>query len=163
MVKTISKSNGLKSRASRAKNGIALIFDLEGFSKFFNQPDVHEYIPEYLNTVIDAVETCIFGGKKPGENKITYDPLPIFPAHKKFLGDGMLYVWTPPKDAHTFPTPFITLLANRLWNLKRNFGVLNKACVDTVPVFQLPPRIRFGLARGTVYELSAAGSQERES
>ena len=162
MPKSISKGKGFRNRAGRAQNGIALIFDLEGFSKFFNQPDVHEYIPTYLNIVTDAVESCIFGGKCYWSGSEELNVLQIDPVHKKFLGDGVLYVWTPPKGEDTFSINFITILANRLWNLKNAFGEVNKACADFVPEYELPLRIRFGLARGTVYELSVARSKERE-
>jgi hypothetical protein len=51
------------SHVEKPHDGIAVIFDLQGFSKFANQPDVHDFVPRYLNTVIGAVETCIFGGE----------------------------------------------------------------------------------------------------
>src|SRR5258708_2469730 len=51
-----------EAKASRAMNGIALVFDLEGFSAFFNQPDVHNYVPRYLNHVLEAVTRCYAGG-----------------------------------------------------------------------------------------------------
>ncbi len=161
MAKRISRGKGFQKRASRAQNGIALIFDLEGFSKFFGHPDVHEYVPTYLNIITKAVENCLFGGTLPGDGQ-AMNPLKIVPVHKKFLGDGMLYVWTPPSDTDRFPPNSIIVLVNRLWNLKNNFGKVNKSCADTVPIYELPSRIRFGLARGTVYELSAVGSKERE-
>ena len=30
--------------ASRPKQGLVVIYDLEGFSRFFNQPDVQDYM-----------------------------------------------------------------------------------------------------------------------
>ena len=50
-----SRSDIFKPSASRPFKSISLLFDLEGFSGFFSQPDVHDYISKYLNLVIDAV------------------------------------------------------------------------------------------------------------
>lgn len=145
-----------KPRASRALNGIALVFDLEGFSKFFNQPDVQDYVPSYLNHVFRAISCCINGGENfwvADDKRETLEPLKLPPPNQKFLGDGALYVWIQPKDKE-LDIASIRALANRLWNLKQAFGKVNKCCHDDVPVADLPPRIRFGLARGTIYELS---------
>ena len=88
MPKKISKFKGFKPKAGRATNGIAVIFDLEGFSRFFNQPDIHDYIPKYLNHVFNAVESALFGGKcywyEDLDNKI-FKPLDILPVHRKFV------------------------------------------------------------------------------
>lgn len=163
MAKSITKSRGFKPKAGRGRNAIALIFDLQGFSNFFNQPDVHEYVPNYLNTVIGAVESTFFGGdafwlQKPSKTA----PLSVLPVHRKFMGDGVLYVWVSRPNSDSFSNSFLGSLSNRLWNLKRNFEKVNRACADKVPVFELPTRIRFGLARGTAYELSTEGTTNRE-
>jgi class 3 adenylate cyclase len=155
--------DGFKTHAGRATNGLAMIFDLEGFSKFFNQPDVHEYVPTYLNLVIDAVERCIFGGPTVWTTEgDDVKPLGILPIHRKFLGDGMLYVWSfsglPPEEC----TMAIVSLCNRLWNLKRHFSKVNAHCTERVPVADLPSRIRFGIGRGTIMELTRDSASERE-
>jgi len=142
-----------------------VIFDLGGFSKFFNLPDVHTYIPRYLNHVIKCVETAFFGGPWPWSSRDKIDKASALspgPVHRKFLGDGALYVWTPPKGSDTFSNTFIHLLANRLWVLQSDFVAINKACADDIPVFELPTSIRFGVARGTVFELSIEGSRANE-
>ena len=51
------------STASHPKHGIAMIYDLEGFSRFFNQPDVQDYVPKFLNLVSEALSIAIYGGK----------------------------------------------------------------------------------------------------
>lgn len=38
-------------KASYPRNAVALLYDLEGFSRFFNQPDVQDYVPTFLNHV----------------------------------------------------------------------------------------------------------------
>ena len=59
-------------------------------------------------------------------------------------------------------TSNIITLCNRLWELQNNFSVLLQKCSDDIPVFELPKGIRFGLARGTVYELTNRKTRERE-
>ena len=42
------------------------------------------------------------------------------------------------------------------------YSRVNKACADKIPFLELPSAIRFGLARGTVFELSVLDSSEKE-
>src|SRR6266436_5572803 len=112
MAKALTSTIKFESRGGSPVHGLALLYDLEGFSRFFNQPDVQDYVP-------------------------------------KFLGDGMLYVWTLRKGDADFDPAFITDLCNRLRNLKLRFAEVLKRAADDVPVVDLPSRIRFGLARGT--------------
>lgn len=165
MNKVLHKAQHFKSEASHARDGVAVIFDIAGFSKFFNQPDVHSYIPKYLNHIIRCVEIAIFGGSTfwlKGEKVETLSPLPVIPVHRKFLGDGMLYVFSLPKDVAVNPVMFVVALINRLWNIQREFKAISRACADFVPVAELPTGIRFGIARGTIYELSIEKSHDRE-
>jgi len=53
-------------------------------------------------------------------------------------------------------------LVNRLWNLKNNFGKILSKCSDEVPVVDLPKKIRFGLAAGSVYKLTYEDSNKEE-
>lgn len=158
-----SNTLGFKPQASRAKNGVALIFDLEGFSKFFNQPDVHDYVPKFLNHVLDSMSLVFFGGDFYWEDDCKNQPgLIQTPIHEKFLGDGALYIWTPQSEGESFSNYFITVLVNRLWSLQMRFQEVVKKAADDVPVYDLPQRIRFGLARGTIYELAHRGSKNKE-
>lgn len=149
------------SHVEEPHNGIAVIFDLQGFSKFVNQPDVHDFVPRYLNTVITAVETCVFGGKaywlKEPED---YAPMFILPVHRKFMGDGMLYIWSLEYTPHSKVPGFVTILCNRLWDLKARFKKVNQACA--APVTNFPSRIRFGVARGGISELSCGDKAAKE-
>ncbi|HYG79886.1 MAG TPA: hypothetical protein VD861_05835 [Pyrinomonadaceae bacterium] len=153
------------STASRPKNGLALIYDLEGFSQFFNQPDVQDYIPKFYNEVSHAISVCIFGGDAywvPDLKERKFQALVgMTPIHEKFLGDGSMYLWTVNKDEPLTIT-FIQALCNRLWNLKTLFHEVIKKASDKVPVMDVPQRIRFGLARGTIYELRRRNSAQRE-
>lgn len=163
MRKLAFHSQYFKPEASRAREGIAVIFDIAGFSSFFNQPDVHNYIPQYLNHIIKCVEISLFGGKNfwRGDKAENIPPLPVIPVHQKFLGDGVLYVWSP-KESKSLSKSLILPLTNRLWNIQMQFSEINKACVDFIPVAELPSGIRFGVARGTIFELSVENSREKE-
>ena len=77
------------------------------------------------------------------------------------MGDGAMYLWAAEKS-EAFTENFIYLLCNRLWNLKTEFNEVVKKSHDQVPVTDVPRRIRFGLARGTIYELKRRNSQQRE-
>lgn len=142
------------SSASHPQNAIALIYDLEGFSNFFNQPDVQEYIPAFLNIISDAISTCLFGGTAYWQDGVKYPPLSSTPIHEKFMGDGGLYIFTP-DGLSDFREGFPVALCNRLYILRKNFHAVVQKCTDVVPVFAIPQNIRFGLARGTVYELES--------
>jgi hypothetical protein len=151
-----------KPEASRARDGIAMIYDIAGFSAFFNQPDIHKYMPRYLNHISKCLDICIYGGEQywnPNEPEL--GPLRLLPVHRKFIGDGALYIWAP-KDATQIRPDFIIPLANRLWNLQRYFENVTLACADEIPLMELPSAVKFGIARGTVFELSIEGSQTKE-
>jgi len=152
-----------KPRASFPEQAIVLIFDLEGFSKFFSQPDVQEYVPKFMNIVLDALDITINGGEaywwKTGDgkkNKIL-KPLPKH-IHSKFLGDGALYIW----HYNDFKHIEIISLINRLYNLKLWFYKVVEKASETVPVIDIPKNIRFGVAAGSVYKLTYNNSNKEE-
>lgn len=142
------------SSASHPQNAIALVYDLEGFSNFYNQPDVQEYIPVYLNIISDSISTCLFGGAAYWQDGAKYTALSSTPIHEKFMGDGGLYIFTP-GGLSDFREGFPLALCNRLYMLRKNFHHVVKKCSDAVPVFAIPQKIRFGLARGSVYKLES--------
>lgn len=152
-------------KASHPKNALVLMYDLEGFSRFFNQPDVQDYVPTFLNHVSEAMGVCLFGGDASGwagqvQKKI--DPLPLRVVHEKFLGDGALYIMMPPGRDSDFSAATLQRLCNRLWLLKTFFGDFANRVLDRVPVVKIPRRIRFGVSRGAVYELKKPRTTERE-
>jgi len=151
-----------RSKASRPMHGLVMFFDLEGFSQFFNQPDLQDYIPAYLNTVFESIHITIGGGKAYWmEDKKEFSPLQS-PSHVKYLGDGAMYIWTAEEKTGDFDTDFIIRLCNRLWFLKNYFPKINKKCCEEIPVAEVPQRIRFGLARGTLHELYLKDSDRKD-
>lgn len=121
----VNKFGGFKS-AERPSLGLALIFDISGFTKFFNKPDIHFYMTDYINEIIDCVETNIWGGSDYWGNtppELT-EELELKPFMRKFLGDGMLYVWEDNEDKILLNPEFKIILINRLWNLQLHFKKL---------------------------------------
>lgn len=141
------------SSARTHEDAVALIYDLEGFSKFVNQPDAHTYVPRFFNHVSKAVEIVICGGRPYWTDEDgTYTALPP-PTHQKYLGDGALYIWVATK-AHPFTLRFKRELLNRLRTLARGFAAVEKSSSERVPVALRPRRIRFGISEGRVHELA---------
>lgn len=162
MPRLLTDTISFDTKASRPKHAIVVIYDITGFSKFLNQPDVHEYAPRFLNHISKVMSIIIFGGNRYWEKDLEgWEALPP-PVHEKFLGDGALYIWLPPGNAKEFPSLFITNLCNSLWNIQNDFKEILKKCADDIPVYEIPQGIRFGLTRGTVYELTNRKTHERE-
>ena len=162
-MKSITSTFTFTEKASPPKNGIALIYDLEGFSRFFNQPDVQTYVPVFLNHVSAAISQTFFGGKPywtPDTQSLS--PMKLRVVHEKFMGDGGLYVLMPPDKKEEFSTGQLAILCNRLWNIKSFFNRVVDTALEKVPVAELPRKIRFGLSRGTIYELRSASHNRRE-
>jgi class 3 adenylate cyclase len=150
-------------KASHPKNALALVFDLEGFSTFFNQPDVQDYVPAFLNHVSEAMAICLFSGEPYWrETQNPYKALSLRVVHEKFIGDGALYIILPPPGDSDFKVGSLRALCNRLWNVKDGFGEVVRQCLEKVRVVDIPRRIRFGLSRGSVFELRQTTTKARE-
>jgi class 3 adenylate cyclase len=141
---------------------VALLYDLEGFSRFFNQPDVQDYVPAFLNHVSAAMGVNLFGGEAYWAHNETIGPLEIEVAHEKFTGDGALYILLPQGGASDFPAGTLQHLCNRLWTLKNRFDEVVNRVFEMVPVLEVPRKVRFGLSRGSVYELRTHGGAASE-
>jgi class 3 adenylate cyclase len=161
-MKSQTSTFSFTGKASYPKNAVALLYDLEGFSRFFNQPDVQDYVPTFLNYVSEAVGVNLFGGEAYWANNATICPLEIEVVHEKFTGDGALYILLPPAGSSDFPPGTLQHLCNRFWTLKNRFNVVVNRALDLVPVLEVPRKIRFGLSRGSVYELPTQGETGSE-
>jgi class 3 adenylate cyclase len=148
------KFSGFKN-AERPSVGLALVFDISGFTNFFNKPDIQDYITDYINKIIDCVEICIWGGKSFWlEDKQHIDKLKLVPVMRKFLGDGMLYVWENDENDSFSRGNFKMSLLNRLWSVQKYFEEINNSLYDHMPTGDLPVAVKFGVAQGTVYKLT---------
>ena len=148
------KFEGFKS-AERPTVGLALVFDISGFTNFFNKPDIHFYMTDYINQMISCVDTTIWGGADFWSEEVEekQDSLDIMPIMRKFLGDGMLYVWEDNGEGILGETTLKIQLINRLWNIQLNLDRINKRLNETIPVGDLPNAIKFGIAQGTIFKL----------
>ena len=148
--------------SDRPSLGVAMIFDISGFTNFLNKPDIHFYAPRYINHIIECVEACIYGGRDYWTGATDdLSPLPLLPIFRKFLGDGMLYIWEN-NDENAFANTDIKIdLVNMLWNLQKFFDKVNRKLYTKIPLGDLPPKIKFGIAQGTIYRLTEPdGSQD---
>lgn len=163
MTRKLSDTMQFDPKASKPMRAIVMIYDISGFSKFFNQPDVQEYVPLFLNHISSAFSTVFNGGlmywSSPDKPVAR---LGIDAVHEKFMGDGCMYIGLPLNGALDFPPSDIGYLCNRLWNIQNNFHKIRKKTSEFIPVFDLPDAVRIGLAKGTVYELVNARSRQRE-
>jgi class 3 adenylate cyclase len=154
-----------KPTAGRLQHAIVLIADLEGFSAFCNIPDAQLYAARFLNCVGEALNICIRGGNAywiPPEQWRKRHQLPLpAPTHQKFLGDGALFLWVGSQH-HGLSTRQLTSLCNRLWNLQEWFEAVREKAAATIPIADLPRRIRFGLAGGMVTELVRTDNGQKE-
>jgi class 3 adenylate cyclase len=150
--------SSFKPTASYPQKAVVMIFDLEGFSNFFSQPDVQEYVPKFLNIILDAVDSVINGGDgywRTGAKDLVALPKPI---HSKFLGDGALYIWR----YNDFEYDELITLVNRLYILRLRFSKILLKAAEVVPVIDMPKNIRFGIAAGSVYKLTYKDSNKEE-
>ena len=151
-----------KLSTSRPQHALVLVYDLAGFSQFFSQPDVQDYVPRFLNYVSDALTIVFNGGEPYWEDSPNEDPPLLAPIHQKFLGDGALFLWSPDGGGTQFDPQFLSDLLLRLWWLKTRFSRVVEQAKEDVPIADLPSQIRFGLARGTVYRLGRQNSMKEE-
>jgi class 3 adenylate cyclase len=152
-----------KSTASFPEHAIVMTFDLEGFSQFFSQPDVHNYVPKYLNVVMEALDLIINGGDLYWGSDTKIKKFKVGksmpkPMHSKFLGDGALYVWR----YHDFTAATIINLVNSLFNFANGFEKVVQKATEDVPVVDYPKRIRIGISAGSVYKLTYSNSNKEE-
>ena len=155
----ISRTSFFNLTASPPELGLVLMFDLDGFSKFFSQPDVHLYVPKYINRIFEAMSIVIYGGVSYWKDNEKLHPF-IEPAQWKYMGDGALYIWTL-KDIEQ-SNKDILFFINKLWNIKNYFHNIIQRCSEDVPVVDFPKRIRFGLAAGSIYKLTYTQSSAVE-
>lgn len=145
------------TKAGNPELGLALVFDISGFTNFFNKPDLQYYITDYINHIIECIEINIYGGNAywvPEEEFKSNLPLTLKPKMRKFLGDGMLYIWENDEKNTLNNDSFKIKLINRLWNLQLHYNYINKHLYERIPIGDLPTTVKFGIAKGTLYKLT---------
>lgn len=144
-------------------NAVVLVADLEGFSTFFTQPDVQLYVPKFLNKVFSGLDTAVSGGNASWLDA-KYSPLQELPLpiHSKFLGDGALFIWKYGARTGGLSQTQLNDLIYRLYVFALQFPNFLDTFSDEIPLVDVPKRIRFGLASGSVYQLKRQESSEEE-
>lgn len=126
--------------------GICAVIDLEGFTPFCTQPDNPQKLPSFLNFVFNKVDDS-FQAAGLSESW----------AHRKFLGDGALYVWRlKPNEEKALGTKIVLALHN----LYRTYPTEILDEIDELNIRAAPKRIRVGIAQGEITELQADYGQE---
>jgi hypothetical protein len=145
-----------KPRAQPAYDGLAVIYDLSDFTHFFTQPDAHRYVPRFLNRMAEAISIIVHGGNQYWlDSPEAAEPIRLPLVHRKFLGDGELLLFRIGEDDTDVP-----FLINRLWNIQNSYSKILKAAQADIPVAIMPPSIKFGIARGDLYELKRVDPQD---
>jgi hypothetical protein len=136
------------TQESRAIPAIAALFDLQGFTGFCRQIEPHLSIPVYLNSFIawifDSIKAETVKEHKGDEVMLWHD----FPFMVKFMGDGLLVMWTT-------ETMGVTPQHNLIISL---LGICRKYETEFYPkmkrkVVDAPSRLRCGIAKGTVFSV----------
>lgn len=128
---------------------LAAIFDLENFTSFFNQPDPHIVVPEYLSIFLDWCFKEIsnkFKKDDENENITIWGSLPFF---AKFLGDGILFIWD------TSYSMGVNGICNIIITLH---DICTEYSSDLLPIVRrkaakIPLRLRCGIARGQIMSI----------
>ena len=124
---------------------LAVIFDLEGFTDFTNQPEPNLVLPEYLNEFLkwlfDETSSQMVNSHKDG---MTYLWSPV-PFYAKFLGDGILFLWDTTDCAHSHLGNIIVSMHNICTKYQRVFYPIISQAVSKAPA-----KLRCGSARGQV-------------
>jgi len=142
------------SKDGEKVNSLVAVFDLEGFTRFCNQPDSHLVVPmfirKFLTWIFSELSQQLLlksyrsdGVDAQSESVVTYGALPIY---VKFLGDGILCIW----DTDILPNP------NSSWNI--TIAMTNVISLYTENFYKkyknqfsrLPHKVRCGIAKGQV-------------
>lgn len=154
--------SAFKHVASISEQAIVLIFDLDGFSKFFSHPDVNQYVPKLLNLILQEIDATIKGENPYWAVDIDEEPMEIQPfpelIHSKFLGDGALYIWR----YDDFTEQQRLRLISTFWLLKLKYKRILQKATDEIPFPGIPKNIRFGIAAGTIHQLTYENSENEE-
>ena len=139
---------GNVSAPSTPIDAIAAVFDLAGFTNFCKQIEPQLSVPHFLNAFLkwllaELREEMIEAELKEGMQ--LWCPLPFF---VKFLGDGLLVLW----NSEEMNDPARRNVVLEMWNICAQYEneflpMLKRRIVEP------PPRLRCGLARGTVFSI----------
>jgi hypothetical protein len=136
------------TQTSMARQAIAAVLDLEGFTNFCKQIDPQLSVPIFLKDFLDWIfaeirqETC---KKEYAEGVTLWHTLPFL---VKFMGDGLLILWDTSTMSMVAQHNIITSLFQITHDYSRRFlpKMKRKVCDP-------PTALRCGIAKGTVYSV----------
>ena len=142
-----------KRLEGQAFDGLVIVYDVAGFSAFFNLPDIYGHVPGYLNQVTEAVQILLdlkqpYWGP-PLVGKAEYGAR--VPVHRKFLGDGELLIFDLSQVADS--AKFVRSLLADFWSLQAHFDAVVERIREMIPIVGIPDRIRLGVSRGHIHTL----------
>lgn len=129
-------------------DAIAVVFDLEGFTNFGKQIEPHLTVPLFLSEFLSwlLAEIREEMTHKTYEDAVhLYGPLPFL---VKFMGDGLLVLWDV-SESDDISRRNIVLSAHQIC-MHYVSMFLPTICKKVV---EPPPKLRCGIARGTVYSV----------
>jgi class 3 adenylate cyclase len=123
----------------RRFEAVVAMLDLENFTSFCTQPDMHLNLGVLLNFSFDRVNDGLYAAGLTRQ-----------PRHFKFLGDGALYVWDVDPSTRRDTAKRVVL---GLHNLFRVFPHELEIERDLLNLRAPPKRVRVGIAYGEIVEL----------
>ena len=133
------------SHAGSYKEALAAVFDLQDFTSFCNQIDPHLVVPEFLSGFLAWLFKQVasqFTKVKKQNAVLLWSPLPFY---AKFIGDGVLFLWSTEGVQPITLGSIIISLNNIVRAYSQDFlPVISKSVTKT------PQRLRCGIARGQI-------------
>lgn len=139
-------------------SSIATIFDFQGFTDFITHLNQVQRVPQVLQFAFAIVaEQFGLGDVEQilSTKEFRFPLLDRDPIHVKFLGDGLLIIWTA-EDSKQLSRMFAELLTVASM-IKREFPARMAALEGGTGWSHRIDHIRFGIAAGDVYQLSYGG------
>jgi hypothetical protein len=128
------------------KEAVAAVLDLTGFTTFCSQVDAYLAIPRFLNDFLEWFFNNIqdrLAEEDFGNRKSFWADFPVL---AKFLGDGILLVWSTRRMGEDQICRIVTTLFEICRDYRREFYPRVSAAVN-----KPPNTLRCGVARGKVF------------
>jgi len=127
------------------QEGLAVVFDLAGFTEFCDQIGSHLIIPDFLNKFLNWLFQTIaqeFVNETIEDKVLLWCRLPFY---SKFMGDGVLFIWNTDGMAPADICNLIVSLEIVSNKYKSNF-------LTSIPLHyeNVPEKLRCGISRGTI-------------
>jgi hypothetical protein len=132
-------------KEAESTSAISAVFDLQGFTNFCKQIEPELSVPTFLSAFLDWIFASIKDETQKSKQTgsvLIYHELPFY---AKFLGDGLLLVWSTKGMGAVAQHNLITSLHAICMTYRKTFlPKMKRKVVDP------PDRLRCGIAKGTV-------------